>query len=102
MEIIVRDIDLIDMEERLPKAGFHEDPPERIVVVSAHGDCTLETDFRKVFWTFSGFGNHVKVHLGDPGELCLRIEGSSHLFLAALIALDIPTSGVQEMIQEIS
>lgn len=102
MEIVVRDIDTDTMEGKLRIVGFYEISKETIVIGgNSGGEFELEKDFRKTFEYSvrrSSGDRSVRVHLGDPGEVCLRIEGNSSLFLFALSALDIETSRVKKVL----
>lgn len=101
MELMVRGIDIGEMEGKLRASNFREVTKSRIVIEGHSGEFKTETDLRKTFeYTVTNLPRpySVRVHLGDPGEICLRIEGSRELFLLALSTLDVNIRHVKEIL----
>lgn len=73
--VIVQDVDMGDAEDALIRDGYKR-LPEYDTEYVVYGDGTCEgRDSYKSVYAESLIGGKLRIYLGDPGELCTRIEG---------------------------
>lgn len=89
--VIVLGIDISHMEDTLMRDGYVRlQEYDTAYVVYGDGSCERR-DTHKSVYAESLIGGRLRIYLGDPGELCARIEGPmSEVSQALVMSFGIP------------
>lgn len=95
--VIVQGIDMGDMEDMLLRDGYKRLSEYDVeYVMYGDGTCERRNSYKSVY-AESLIGGKLRIYLGDPGELCARIEGPMLEVSLALASLGISFEQFEQM-----